>query len=82
MRVERLRLQDTWNRHPEIDEIKIEKPIVILGLPRSGTTHLLNLIAADKRLRSLPYWESLDPVELYERFAFYFDRFDVKKEHT
>ena len=32
------------------------------GLPRSGTTHLLNLIAADPRLRSLPYWESLEPI--------------------
>jgi hypothetical protein len=32
------------------------------GLPRPGTTHLLNLIAADQRLRSLPYWESLEPV--------------------
>jgi hypothetical protein len=31
-------------------------------LPRSGTTHLLNLIAADERLRSLPYWESVEPI--------------------
>ncbi len=30
-------------------------------MPRSGTTHLVNLIAADTRLRSLPYWESLEP---------------------
>ena len=28
------------------------------GLPRSGTTHLVNLIAADARLRSLPLWEA------------------------
>ncbi len=32
------------------------------GLPRSGTTHLLNLMAADHRFRSLPYWESCEPV--------------------
>ena len=38
------------------------EPIIIIGLPRSGTTHLLNLIAADQRLRSLPYWESLEPI--------------------
>jgi hypothetical protein len=31
-------------------------------MPRSGTTHLLNLLAADTRQRSLPYWESLEPV--------------------
>jgi hypothetical protein len=58
----RLRLEDLLKRHPEILEVEIQRPIVIAGLPRSGTTHLLNLIAADERLRSLPYWESLEPV--------------------
>ena len=57
----RLRFEDLWRRHPEIDEVEIARPIIIAGLPRSGTTHLLNLIAADTRLRSLPYWESLEP---------------------
>jgi hypothetical protein len=37
-------------------------PIVICGLPRTGTTHLHNLLSADPALRSLPYWESLEPV--------------------
>ncbi|MDH3214579.1 MAG: sulfotransferase [Myxococcales bacterium] len=58
----RLRLEDLLGRHPEILDVAIERPIVIAGLPRSGTTHLLNLIAADARLRSLPYWESLEPI--------------------
>ena len=58
----RLRLEDLLRRHPEILEVEIRRPIVIAGLPRSGTTHLLNLIAADPRLRSLPYWESLEPI--------------------
>lgn len=57
----RLRLEDLIGRHPEILDVEISAPIVIGGLPRSGTTHLLNLIAADSRLRSLPYWESLEP---------------------
>ena len=60
--VNRLRFEDLWRRHPEIDDVEIKAPIVIGGLPRSGTTHLLNLIAADSRLRSLPYWESLEPI--------------------
>jgi len=34
----------------------------VVGLPRSGTTHLVNLIAADQRLRSMPLWESQEPV--------------------
>ncbi len=60
----RLRFQDLLNRHPEIHDVEIERPIIIAGLPRSGTTHLLNLIAADRRLRSLPYWESIEPVPI------------------
>jgi hypothetical protein len=39
---------------------------VIVGLPRTGTTHLHNLMAADPALRSLPYWEGLEPVLLDE----------------
>ncbi len=58
----RLRLEALVRRHPEILEVEIKRPIIIVGLPRSGTTHLLNLISADARLRSLPYWESLEPV--------------------
>jgi hypothetical protein len=58
----RLRLEDLVRRHPEILDVPIRAPIVVAGLPRSGTTHLLNLMAADVRLRSLPYWESLEPV--------------------
>jgi hypothetical protein len=58
----RLQAVDLLRRHPEIHEIRIEQPIVIAGLPRSGTTHLLGLISADSRLRSLPYWEVVQPV--------------------
>lgn len=58
----RLLIQDQFNQHPEILDIQIEKPIIVAGLPRSGTTHLLNLMAADTRLRSLPLWESYEPV--------------------
>lgn len=57
----RLLLQDLLLRHPEIHDVEIVAPIVICGLPRTGTTHLHNLISADPALRSLPYWESLEP---------------------
>jgi hypothetical protein len=58
----RLRIEDLVKRHPEILDLEIARPIVICGLPRTGTTHLHNLISADPALRSLPYWESLEPV--------------------
>lgn len=60
--VQRSRLEELYTRHPEIDDEQISKPIIIAGLPRSGTTHLLNLISVDDRLRSLRYWESLEPI--------------------
>lgn len=60
----RLQAIDLLRRHPEIHDVEIERPIVVAGLPRSGTTHLLGLISADGRLRSLPYWEALQPIPL------------------
>jgi hypothetical protein len=62
--VNRLLTQDLLCRHPEIHEQEIVAPLIVAGLPRSGTTHLLNLIAADSRFQSLPYWEVLRPVPL------------------
>ena len=58
----RLRLEDLIKRHPDILDIEIDRPIIVAGLPRSGTTHLLNLVSADTRLRSLPWWEAIAPI--------------------
>ena len=60
--VARLRIEEFVERHPDVQDVEITRPIIVVGLPRSGTTHLLNLIASDSRLRSMPYWESLEPV--------------------
>jgi hypothetical protein len=57
---------DLLKRHPEIREEPIEAPLFVAGLPRSGTTHLLNLIAADSRFQAMPYWQVLRPVPLPE----------------
>lgn len=57
----RLRLVDLLGRHPEIAEVDLLPPVVIAGLPRTGTTHLHNLLAAGSTFRSLPYWESIEP---------------------
>jgi hypothetical protein len=58
----RLLIEDIVKRHPEILDIVIDRPIIVAGLPRSGTTHLLGLLSADPRLRSLPWWEANAPV--------------------
>lgn len=58
----RLRVEDLYRRHPEIADVVIDRPILIAGLPRSGTTHLVNILAADPRLRSMPLWETMEPI--------------------
>jgi hypothetical protein len=57
----RLLLTDLLRRHPEIDDIELRAPVVIAGLPRTGTTHLHNLLAAAPTFRTMPYWESNEP---------------------
>ncbi|MGO9343209.1 MAG: sulfotransferase family protein [Acidimicrobiales bacterium] len=58
----RLRVEETIREHPEITEEVIEGPIVILGLPRTGTTVTSQLVALDPAIRSLRLWESSSPV--------------------
>jgi len=58
----RLLIRDLLRRHPEILEIPIERPVIVVGLPRSGTTNLVNMLAADSRFRSMPLWETHEPV--------------------
>lgn len=60
----RLLLTDLLHRHPEIRDIELVAPIVIAGLPRTGTTHLHNLLAAGPTFRTIPYWESNEPFPL------------------
>lgn len=57
----RLRFEDFIRRHPEALEVELEPPVIVVGLPRSGTTHLVNLLAADARFRSMPWWEVREP---------------------
>jgi hypothetical protein len=58
----RLRFEDYVARYPEALDEPLEPPIVVVGLPRSGTTHLVNLLASDLRLRSMPWWEVVEPI--------------------
>ena len=60
----RLLLTDLLTRHPEIHDIELLPPVVIAGLPRTGTTHLHNLLATAPTFRTLPYWESVEPFPL------------------
>jgi hypothetical protein len=51
----RLRVSAWLQRHPEIRDEVITEPLVIVGLPRTGTTMLHRTIAADPRMYA-PLW--------------------------
>ncbi|MFP5256673.1 MAG: sulfotransferase family protein [Acidimicrobiia bacterium] len=57
----RLRMQDWWTRHPEILTQPVAGPVFVVGLPRSGTTLLQQLLACDEDNRSLLFWEATRP---------------------
>jgi hypothetical protein len=58
----RLLLHDAFVRNPRLADEVIAKPMVILGLPRSGTTKLQRMIAADPGMQKLPLWRLMYPV--------------------
>eukprot|EP00755_Sulcionema_specki_P036578 Sspe_Gene.107214::Locus_85310_Transcript_1_1_Confidence_1.000_Length_1483::g.107214::m.107214 len=45
--------------HPEVLDVAIREPVVITGLPRTGTTFLHTLLSLDPRFRSPMMWELL-----------------------
>jgi hypothetical protein len=59
--VSRLKIQADLTRHPEILDVPITRPLIITGLPRSGTTFLHRLMSEDPAGRTLLYWETLEP---------------------
>lgn len=57
----RLHIEDWYRRHPEIEDEVIERPLIGLGLPRTGSTALSFLLAEDPNARSLRRWEAGEP---------------------
>ncbi len=58
----RLKIADYLTQHPELLERKVERPVFVMGVPRTGTTLMSNLLAADPARRSPLTWEIDDPV--------------------
>src|SRR6476661_865978 len=57
----RLRMERDRELYPNIARQEIREPLFIVGLPRSGTTLLQNLLAADPDHRSPLMWEVMAP---------------------
>jgi len=58
----RLKTTAYLDAHPELKSRPIERPLFVMGIPRTGTTLLSNLLAADPAHRSPLTWEIDDPV--------------------
>ena len=59
--MKRLEVEDWYARHPEIDEQEIVAPLMVLGLPRTGSTALHCLLGEDPAVRVMRNWEAMHP---------------------
>ncbi|MBW2422506.1 MAG: sulfotransferase [Deltaproteobacteria bacterium] len=57
-----LRVERALRETPAILDEGIPPPLFIVGWPRTGSTALHTLLAEDPQSRTIPYWESFDPV--------------------
>jgi len=68
--VNRLEVEATLVRHPEILEERIERPVLVVGTGRSGTSILHELLAQDPAHRVARTWELLHPCPPPERATY------------
>ncbi|EHI12074.1 sulfotransferase family protein [Mycolicibacterium thermoresistibile] len=54
--VARLVSEAAWKQYPQHADVVIERPIFVTGLPRTGTTALHRLLAADPAHQGLELW--------------------------
>jgi hypothetical protein len=58
---QRLQVEDWYRRHPEIDDVAVERSLFGMGLPRTGSTALSFLLAQDPNVRYVRSWEAAQP---------------------
>lgn len=62
--VSRLTVEDAFKRHPEVKGLALAQPVFLTGLPRTGTSALLNVLSSDPATRVLKLWEAHNPAPL------------------
>jgi len=68
--VKRLRLVADRKRYPAIAQVAITAPVVIVGLPRTGSTHLHGLLGQVEGVRTPRFWEMAVPSPPPEQATF------------
>lgn len=69
----RLQITDLFKNNPEISEEKIVAPMIIMGLPRSGTSILYELLAQDPEAGVPETWEAMMPCPPPEKHSYQTD---------
>ncbi|MEV0671458.1 sulfotransferase [Mycobacterium sp. NPDC050441] len=58
----RLQVHDYIQSHPEVLDTPVQRPLIVLGMPRTGTTVISYLLDQDPARRSLVHWQCVDPI--------------------
>lgn len=58
----RLHAQAGWKRHPKCLQQPIRRPLIITGIPRTGTTALHKLLSLDPQFQGLEHWLADTPM--------------------
>lgn len=69
----RLEVESWYARHPEIDEQEIVAPLLVLGLPRTGSTATHCLLGEDPAVRVMRNWEAMQPCPPPESATYWSD---------
>lgn len=76
----RLQIEDTYKRHPEIQDEEIKQPIIVIGQGRSGTSMLVNVLSANPDHAALMQWEAMFPCPPPEKATYKTDP-RIEKSH-
>lgn len=52
----RLITQDSWNRNPAWRDRRVVRPLIVIGVPRTGTTALHQLLSLDPQYQGIEHW--------------------------
>ena len=59
-----------FQKSKSLPNANISRPVFVIGLPRSGTTYLFNLLSLDPDHRSPLFWEMMNPLPLCKSGSF------------
>lgn len=78
---ERLEIEETYRRHPEIEDEVVDAPVFIVGQARSGTSILFELLSQDGQFGVPTNWEIMFPCPPPEAATYRSDPRIAKAQH-